>query len=107
MVDLISDNEDEIELPQVLPMRDIEPMLTSDDSEGDVRIPGDRGKVIMAWGKKRRIVRRTKGRKKMRVSPERPSGEPEYLDFINGTDTDFTSRIGGFYESSLSSDRRD
>jgi hypothetical protein len=59
----------------------------------------------MAWGTLQRTTKRTKC--EMRVSPERPSEEPEYFDFLNSRRVDFTNRTGGFYEPSLSPDRRD
>jgi hypothetical protein len=64
VVDFVSDNEDEIKLLQGSPVSDIEPMLTSDDLEGDVGILGDRGKVIVAWGKKLGQQEERRARKK-------------------------------------------
>jgi hypothetical protein len=58
-------------------------------------------------GKETRIARKTKGKKKIRVSHERPRREPEYFAFINGGDIDFTSRTRWFYELCLRPDRRD
>jgi hypothetical protein len=123
VLDLVTDNEDEVAPPSTPPLGDIVPMITNKDSKSEVELLREigsvnlsweesreaaktmSGKVIMAWGKVCRIARRTKS--EMRVSPERPSRELENFGYLNSRDVDFTKRIGGFYEPSLSPDRHD
>jgi hypothetical protein len=49
MVDLVS--EDEIEPPHTLPQGVVEPILISDEPEPDIKMLGERGRVVKVWGK--------------------------------------------------------
>jgi hypothetical protein len=48
MVDLVNDSEDEIEPPQTLLMRDVVPILISDNLDSDIKILEEKGRVDMA-----------------------------------------------------------
>jgi hypothetical protein len=84
VVDIVTDSEDEIELLQTPLVRDVVPILISDDSYSDVEILGERSRVDMVWEQLRGTARKVKDKEKMGVSRERPKGKRGYFGFIDG-----------------------
>jgi hypothetical protein len=77
-------------------VKDVIPLLISEDSDSDVEILGERGRVDMAWEELQWAVKEAKGKEKMKASPERPRGKRGYFGFVDCKSIDFTKNTRGW-----------